>query len=109
MKKNRILLIITLAVLVIAGACKEDFLTITPNGALDQEVLATEAGVNGLLIGAYSMLDGISGSIDIQATASNWIWGDMRGMIANKGTDAGDMSELNEIQTFSESATNSFH
>jgi hypothetical protein len=32
----------------------------------------------------------------------------MRGMLANKGTDAGDMSELNEIQTFSESATNGF-
>ena len=108
MKKNRILLIITLAVLVFAGACKEDFLTITPNGALDQNVLATEAGVNGLLIGAYAMIDGGSNTVGLQGTASNWIWGDIRGMIADKGTDAGDMSELNEIQTYSESATNSF-
>jgi starch-binding outer membrane protein, SusD/RagB family len=107
MKKNHILLIITLAVLVIAGACKKDFLTITPNGALDQTVLATEAGVNGLLIGAYSMIDGSSNTVGLQSTASNWIWGDMRGLIADKGTDAGDMSELNEIQTYSESATNS--
>jgi hypothetical protein len=108
MKKNHILLIITLAVLVITGACKKDFLTITPNGALDQNVLATEAGVNGLLIGAYSMIDGSSNTVGLQSTASNWIWGDMRGLIADKGTDAGDMSELNEIQTYSESATNSF-
>jgi starch-binding outer membrane protein, SusD/RagB family len=106
MKKNHILLIITLAVLSITGACKQDFLTITPNGALDQNVLATEAGVNGLLIGAYAMIDGSSNTVGLQSTASNWIWGDMRGLIADKGTDAGDMSELNEIQTYSESATN---
>jgi hypothetical protein len=108
MKKKHILLIITLAVLVVTGACKKDFLNITPNGALDQTVLATEEGVNGLLIGAYSMLDGISNTFQLQSASSNWIWSDMRAMIADKGTDAGDMSELNEIQTFSEASTNAF-
>ena len=79
---------------------KRIFLTITPNGALDQNVLATETGVNGLLIGAYSMLDGISNTVWDSATASNWIWGDIRGMIANKGTDAGDSRNLTKFRPF---------
>ena len=110
MKKKNILLIIILAVFVIVGACKESFLNITPNGALDQNVLATEAGINGLLIGAYSMLDGVaSGYADgWQSTNSNWVWGDIRGMVANKGTDSGDQPDINPLQTYSEVATNPY-
>jgi hypothetical protein len=35
-----------LAVFALWGACKEDFLEITPVGSLDQSVLATEGGVD---------------------------------------------------------------
>src|SRR4030066_886055 len=108
MKKNHILLIIIIAVLGIVGACKEDFLNITPNGALDQSVLGTETGVNALLIGAYAMLDGTSASFGWESAASNWVWGDIRGMIANKGTDAGDQPDINPIQSFTETATNPY-
>jgi hypothetical protein len=109
MKKN-LILIITIAVLGIVGACKQDFLNITPNGALDASVLGNEKGVDGLLIGAYAMLDGIS-SWDHGAWASaqsNWVWGDIRGMIANKGTDSGDQPDINAIQSFSENASNPY-
>ncbi|MFH0843400.1 MAG: RagB/SusD family nutrient uptake outer membrane protein, partial [Bacteroidota bacterium] len=108
MKKSHILIIITVAVLGIVGACKEDFLNITPNGALDASVLGNETGVNGLLIGAYSMLDGTSASYGWESAASNWVWGDIRGMIANKGTDSGDQPDINPIQSFSEEATNPY-
>lgn len=90
-------------------ACQKDFLSITPNGSLDAEVLATKDGVNTLLIGAYSMLDGVSGNgFGWQAASSNWVYGSIRGMEANKGSDAGDQSDLNPIQLFSETATNIF-
>jgi len=108
MKKNQILLIIISAVLGIVGACKEDFLNITPNGALDSSVLGNETGVNALLIGAYSMLDGTSNSFGWESAASNWVWGDIRGMIANKGTDAGDQPDINPIQSYTETATNPY-
>ncbi|OFY45862.1 MAG: hypothetical protein A2Z69_00910 [Bacteroidetes bacterium RBG_13_44_24] len=108
MKKNHILLIIIIAVLGIVGACKEDFLNITPNGALDSSVLGNETGVNALLIGAYAMLDGTSASFGWESAASNWVWGDIRGMIANKGTDAGDQPDINPIQSFTETATNPY-
>jgi len=110
MKKSHLLLIIVLSVLGTIGACKSDFLNITPNGALDQSVLATETGVNALLIGAYSMIDGTTNQTGSgwESTASNWVWGDIRGMIANKGTEAGDQPDINSIQTFSEVATNPY-
>ena len=110
MKKNHILIIITIAVLGIVGACKEDFLNITPSGALDASVLGNEKGIDALLIGAYSMLDGIS-NWDHGAWASaqsNWVWGDIRGMIANKGTDSGDQPDINALQSFSENASNPY-
>jgi hypothetical protein len=108
MKKNHILIIITIAVLGIVGACKEDFLNITPNGALDASVLGNEQGVDALLVGAYSMLDGISWSFGWESASSNWVWGDIRGMVANKGTDSGDQPDINAIQSFSENASNPY-
>ena len=108
MKKSHILIVITIAVLGIVGACKEDFLNITPNGALDASVLGNETGVNGLLIGAYSVLDGIGVGYSWNSAASNWVYGDIRGMIANKGTDSGDQPDINPMQSFSETATNPY-
>jgi hypothetical protein len=108
MKKNHILIIITIAVLGIVGACKEDFLNITPNGALDVNVLGTETGVNGILVGAYAVLDGCANYTTWSAIGTNWVYGDIRGMIANKGTDSGDQPDINPIQSFSEQATNPY-
>jgi len=106
--KKHILIIITVAVLGIVGACKEDFLNITPNGALDASVLGNENGIDALMIGAYSLLDGISWNHGWESAASNWVWGDIRGMVANKGTDAGDQPDINAIQSFSENAANPY-
>lgn len=108
MKKNQLIFIIVLAVFGILSACNEDFLEITPKGSLDQAVLANEEGINGLLIGAYSMLDGISSQFGWEAASSNWVYGDIRGMVGNKGTDAGDQPDINPLQTFSETATNPY-
>lgn len=89
--------------------CGEDFLVVTPNGALDAEVLATETGIDNLLIGTYAMLDGTSANgFGWEAAASNWVFGSMRAMIANKGSDAGDQSDINALQRYSETANNSF-
>jgi starch-binding outer membrane protein, SusD/RagB family len=111
--KKRIYFKVILAAVFLAGsitACNEDFLTVTPNGALDGQVLATADGVDGLLIGAYSMLDGISsqGTGGWEAASSNWVFGSIRGMEANKGTDSGDQPDINPIQNYSEAATNPY-
>jgi len=108
MKKNHILLITIIAVLGIVGACKEDFLNITPSGSLDAAVLGNEKGIDALLVGAYSVLDGIGVGYSWESAASNWVYGDIRGMIANKGTDSGDQPDINPIQSFTETATNPY-
>ena len=55
------------------------------------------------------MLDGVSASLAGTGTAStNWVYGSIRGMEGNKGTDAGDQPDINPIQTFTETATNPY-
>ncbi len=95
---------------VILSSCKESFLEITPNGSLDESVLATYTGVDGLLIGAYSMVDGVAEGFGDgwQGATSGWVYGSIRGIEATKGTDAGDQPDINPIQSFSETATNPY-
>ena len=110
---KRIYYSVILALVMVLGtvtACKESFLEITPNGALDAQILATETGIDGLLISAYSMLDGISsqGTGGWEAASSNWVFGSIRGMEANKGTDSGDQPDINPIQNYAEDAVNPY-
>jgi len=98
----------TIAGFVLMNSCKDSFLKITPNGSLDGSVLATNEGVDGLLIGAYSLLDGVTSSFGWQSATSGWVYGSIRGLEANKGTDSGDQPDINPIQTFSETATNPY-
>ncbi|MFZ6009454.1 MAG: RagB/SusD family nutrient uptake outer membrane protein [Bacteroidota bacterium] len=109
MKKIKSSLALILMIMVI-NSCQKDFLEVAPKGALDPSVLATPEGVDALLIGAYSMLDGISsqGTGGWEAASSNWVFGSIRGLEANKGTDSGDQPDINPIQTYSESATNPY-
>ncbi|MCD6566661.1 MAG: RagB/SusD family nutrient uptake outer membrane protein [Bacteroidales bacterium] len=109
MKKIKILSVIAIiAGSLLLDACKESFLEITPNGSLDESVLATSEGVDGLLIGAYSMVDGVCDGFGWQAATSGWVFGSIRGMVANKGTDAGDQPDINPLQTYSETSTNPY-
>jgi hypothetical protein len=108
--KNKIsIFFLILAGILIIGSCKEDFLTVKPAGSLDQNILATPTGIEGLLIGAYSMLDGQDYRAGGWGSATtNWVYGSIRGMEANKGTDAGDQPSINPLQTFSETSTNDY-
>jgi hypothetical protein len=111
MKRVKILSVITiLLVFVMTNACKESYLEVTPNGSLPEQVLANYEGVDALLIGAYSMMDGYSsqGTGGWEATNSGWVYGSIRGMEANKGTDSGDQPDINPIQKFEETATNPY-
>ena len=110
MKRLNIKLAILLGlILALPFSCKEDFLDVSPNGSLSADILATKDGVNNLLIGAYGMVDGVSSSgFGWEAASSNWVYGSIRGMEANKGTDSGDQPDINPIQTYSESSTNPY-
>ncbi|MFK7923992.1 MAG: RagB/SusD family nutrient uptake outer membrane protein, partial [Bacteroidia bacterium] len=107
---NRTKLFAVAMVLALVSACDASFLDVKPNGALDESVLATEDGIETLLIGAYSMLDGLSaqGTGGWEAASSGWVFGAIRGMEANKGTDSGDQPDINPLQNYSEATTNPY-
>src|SRR4051794_8578802 len=104
MKKTKIKLIGlgTLATSVLMFACSKDFLNKAPLGSLDPGNLANSAGVKGLLIGAYSLLDGYGGAGQgWEAAGSNWVYGGVASDDAYKGSDGGDQPDIIPIETYS--------
>lgn len=94
--------IVTAALLAVLISCKDSFLDVKPTGAIAVDQLKSKKGVEGALIAAYSML---SGSGTRMVHPWNWVWGSIRGGEANKGTDPGDYSDINPIQTYGYLAT----
>ena len=101
-------MIIVLATAALLGSCGKDFLNVTPNGNLNEVVLANKEGIDAILVGAYSMLDGVSSQFGWESASSNWLFSDVRGMLANRGSDAGDQGDMPAIQNFCETPTNSY-
>ncbi|WP_373495739.1 RagB/SusD family nutrient uptake outer membrane protein [Aquiflexum sp.] len=110
MKKYLKLLSVS-AVLLMGGlyyGCS-DFLEVNPKGALDENVLATEAGAETLLIGAYALLDGTSNNITgWEGASSNWVYGSIVGGEANKGSDSGDQPAINPIMSYTADESNPY-
>ena len=99
MKKTRQkgLLLIICAIMLIGYSCKESFLEVPATGQLDEDQLSNKKGLEGVLVSVYGQLNGRANRM---ASASNWVWGSIRGGDANKGTDPGDFSDINPIQRF---------
>lgn len=51
--------VVIAAMIVVLTGCSKDFLERTPIGPVSENILANSDGVNGLLVGAYSLLDGV--------------------------------------------------
>src|SRR4030095_8405006 len=108
MKRAKIKFITGIAVAVAAVtvmyACNKDFLDKTPLGSLDPATLANKPGVDGLLIGAYSLLDGYGGGGDggsgWESAGSNWVYGGVASDDAYKGSDGGDQPDIIPIETY---------
>lgn len=111
MKKKYLIFILFLLIIGTWGSCKKDFLDVKPTGSLSIDVLSTSyQGVDALLIGAYHFLHGQGAGIaDGWGSAfSNWMYGDVRGLIANKGSNATDQPNAVPLQNFNESSTNAY-
>jgi hypothetical protein len=104
MKKNiKFLTLIGVMVLMFSPSCSDEFLEVAPTGSLGSAELSSQAGLEGSLISAYAMLLGRNG---FYSDASNWFWGSVLGGDANKGTNAGDQSQVNEIQAYAAQTIN---
>ena len=99
MKKT--ILLSSLLTTLLVTSCNESFLDVKPQGVASLDQLSNRIGVNSLLVGAYSLLDGIgSGTTSWHATVSNWVYGGVPSGDSYKGTDANDQPEITGIERF---------
>lgn len=85
-------------------ACKDEFLEVPVTGQLSEAQFQSEQGLQGLLIGVYSMLNGKN--TGWFGGATNWLWGSIRGGEANKGSNAGDFNTISPFVRFEQDPTN---
>jgi hypothetical protein len=110
MKKLVIYSCLAISVGCLFFSCGKNFLENQPNGSLNQPVLSNQKGVEALLIGAYSMLDGYSnnGVGGWESSADNWVYGSICGGDAHKGSDASDQPDIIPIEQHNPNPSNSY-
>ncbi len=115
MKKYNLKLIIpgALSLLVFLYSCKKSFLEVPAAGALSQSVLANKIGVEGLLVGAYSLLDGEgsnagTGNGPWATSSSNWVYESVAGGDMHKGSDPGDQNLITPIEQWNATPANGY-
>ncbi len=100
-----------MAVLALSFPACKNYLNQTPASTLNSTVLANKAGVDGLLIGAYALLDGVyqdqPGS-PWQTGTNNWIYGSVAADDSFKGSTPGDQPGAAQIETYSATGTNDY-
>jgi len=107
MKQKFIYLIMLVGLLT---ACNEEFTESPAVGALSDAALQNEAGVNLMLTGAYSTLDGVRANgfgNGWSISGDNWIM-DVVSDDAHKGSTDGDQGDLYQVETFDWSTGNGY-
>ena len=98
---QRFAAIILITSLIPIGGC-DDFLEKKPKGVTTVDSFTDEEGVNDLLIGAYSTLDGAqtaNQSVAAAGSPKNWPW-NLASDDATKGSTAGDIIDLFYLETY---------
>jgi hypothetical protein len=84
---------------ILLSACEKSYLDRSPIGSISETTLADKAGVNGLLIGAYSLLDKGGWPTGM------WIFGGVSSDDAHTGTEAGALQPIPSFENYSLDAT----
>jgi starch-binding outer membrane protein, SusD/RagB family len=99
--KNRKLKTYALITALVAGAavsCDDSFLEQPPQGVFAYPSLTTSAGLEGMLINAYSQMKGSSAGW--YTSPVNWVWGSAISDEAYKGSEKNDQADVNPLQRF---------
>ena len=102
--KKKILVFTALVCMGIVTSCKDKFLETTPLGVGNETLLSTKNGVNAVLIGAYSLLDGVGSGGTYFSAVSNWIYGTVASDDGYKGSDVGDLAQITTIEKYIQQA-----
>jgi hypothetical protein len=98
--KKRILVLTALVCAGMMTSCGDSFLETTPLGVGNEQSLSNKNGVNAVLIGAYSLLDGVGSGPVNTSSVSNWIYGSIASDDAYKGSDVGDQAQITTIERY---------
>jgi starch-binding outer membrane protein, SusD/RagB family len=104
---------IFLLVVVILYSCNKNVLDLRPLGQLDATAVTNKQGVTALLIGAYSLLDGVGSPNTTpgspwESAGSNWLFGSVAGSEAHKGSQSNDQTDQQSIERFTTTAGNEY-
>jgi len=88
--KLSLLTSVLLLALWITYSCNKDSLKQAPLGRLSPATLSNASGIQGLLIGAYSLLDGAGSNSGNTSSTSNWMFGSVTAGDAYKGSQPSD-------------------
>ncbi len=96
-----------LGLILTTNSCKDDYLEIGALGSTSEATLANKAGVNGLLVGAYSLLDGwgVPNTTYYFVGVSNWIFGGVTSDDAHTGTQASALPPMEAVESYNYDAT----
>ncbi|SEM56894.1 Starch-binding associating with outer membrane [bacterium A37T11] len=98
--RNLVKIYSLLFLLLLTIGCSKGFLEKEPLGVAGEELLANKSGVDAVLIGAYSLLDGVGAGYNLGTSVSNWIYGSVASDDAYKGSDVGDQAQITTIERY---------
>ncbi|MGH2623441.1 MAG: RagB/SusD family nutrient uptake outer membrane protein, partial [Sphingobacterium sp.] len=107
MKRNKIMILLG-AGIILVSSCGKEFLQKLPQGELSDSQVGNKEGVEGALIGAYSIMNGnVSGTWGNYGSApSQWVFGELPSDNAHKGSELTDQTPMNMIETYNAISTN---
>lgn len=103
--KKKIIILSSAILLGGTFSCQDEFLNVQPLGVLSEANLTNRVGVDLVLTGAYSLMDGVQTNVgsafgDWHGSADNWVYGSVTSDDAYKGSNAGDQPEISVIEAF---------
>ncbi|MDR0995156.1 MAG: RagB/SusD family nutrient uptake outer membrane protein [Tannerella sp.] len=82
-------------------SCSGDFLNVTPAGSVNSETLSTQDGVEMVLTDIYAkLLCRDNDDSYFRSTLSNYVYGDIMGGEANKGSSSSDQPPFTNLETY---------
>lgn len=106
--KRKTLYITVLGISLMFGGCGKDFLNKIPQGQLSTDQVGNVDGIEALLIGAYSIMNGnVEGTWGNYASApSQWVFGEVASDNAHKGSENTDQPAMLLIETMDPNPVN---
>lgn len=109
MKKIIIYSAMALATSLGMSSCGDNFLKLDPTGSVSEGTLMTEEGIDWVLTGAYASFNGMTQTGWMgYASLANYVYGDVMGADANKGSIANDQTDFTQLETYSFNSSNGY-